>query len=115
MRSETLITREDHSNRPDGHIWTQTEAQRDNGDRKGTYKHSTDNAAKTNEWRKKKKKKIGITVQSFSRNLAENFVIYSKLNCQYSNDSPFLGAMLFRLHFNFLATLVALHFTPVSE
>ena len=26
MRSETLITRGDHSNRPDGHIWTETEA-----------------------------------------------------------------------------------------
>ena len=28
MRSETLITRGDHSNRPDGHIWTQTEGER---------------------------------------------------------------------------------------
>ena len=27
MRSETLITRGDHSNRPDGHIWTETEAE----------------------------------------------------------------------------------------
>ena len=27
MRSETLITRGDHSNRPDGHIWTETETE----------------------------------------------------------------------------------------